>query len=590
MKKNRFGENKLDNKMIEKASIGELENILTKTNMIDSFITTNDKTPSWDGDVILYKSKDLSKNNIDSIFRFQVKGTQVENFSSKYIKYPIDTVDMNNYYNDGGCIYVVGEVIETEESRCTKLFYICLTPMIINSYLKGKENQGAISVKLNSFPVGKQNIVAMLKKFSLDKNNQPKNLISEQSRDIAEFKKFNISPVTYDEESIFKNTIGKEFYLYAKENNIILPLNIITIDSVAYTDSLEISSGGKVFFKNVLKTVSNDDIVFKFGKSIMLRLHNKELTLKFNIDSPDLHTIEFLIACFENNSIVINLMPELSWSNINSDISIDYLYEIRNYFLCIKDLESYFNINIDFKIKNSNIKTLKKLSAVRDSLLMGYKKNNKIISKVIKVLYKIENVTFEILEIVYEDGTEDHIDYFSYALSDNFGVHYNPNNIETSQLSPYAISDYSEFLAANLNCEIVLDSLKKYSLTNENHAYINKTLLEILLAYDISQDKKLLFLSKELIAFIRSKNLFDEIDFINECQILKRQSGELDDLKFEKLLDLKRSDNLMICCSCNILLDSFTEFKRSFKKLSSEEKEEFRNFPIYNLLPEEYRE
>lgn len=52
---------------IEKVATSALENLLSKNPYLRAFINSNDKTPIWDGDIFVYKSKDNKNKNKDLI-------------------------------------------------------------------------------------------------------------------------------------------------------------------------------------------------------------------------------------------------------------------------------------------------------------------------------------------------------------------------------------------------------------------------------------------------------------------------------------------------------------------------------------------
>ena len=78
---------KVDTTIIEMSAVNKLEASLLSTGMIVPNISKADKVPSWDGEILLYKTKeDLSKGNLSGTIPVQVKGTMVErNFGKHFI-------------------------------------------------------------------------------------------------------------------------------------------------------------------------------------------------------------------------------------------------------------------------------------------------------------------------------------------------------------------------------------------------------------------------------------------------------------------------------------------------------------------------
>ncbi|MCW6077231.1 hypothetical protein LAV44_18255, partial [Clostridium sporogenes] len=67
-------------------------------------------------------------------------------------------------------------------------------------------------------------------------------------------------------------------------------------------------------------------------------------------------------------------------------------------------------------------------------------------------------------------------------------------------------------------------------------------------------------------------------------QILKR-IRDFNEQEIENIIDIKINEKETInICAINILLDNKKEFEYYFKKLSDDDKKDFFNFPIYNLI------
>lgn len=97
-------------KRIEESATTALKSALLKCPILDAYIDSNDKTPSWDGTVFVYKSEDQKKENIKGRVPIQVKGTE-KIFVSDVATFSCSTVDLRNYYHDGGCIFFLVSVV-----------------------------------------------------------------------------------------------------------------------------------------------------------------------------------------------------------------------------------------------------------------------------------------------------------------------------------------------------------------------------------------------------------------------------------------------------------------------------------------------
>lgn len=107
-------------KRIEESATTALKLALLKCPILETYIDSNDKTPSWDGTVFVYKSDNQKKENLRGRVPIQVKGTENE-FVSDIATFSCSTVDLNNYYQDGGCVFFLVSVEPSTGKH--KIFY-----------------------------------------------------------------------------------------------------------------------------------------------------------------------------------------------------------------------------------------------------------------------------------------------------------------------------------------------------------------------------------------------------------------------------------------------------------------------------------
>ena len=93
----------------EKIATNHVELAISKADHLVSHINSNDKEPSWDGDVEVYKKSGHVHAKADLILKVpvQVKGHIKPNLKKKSIKYSIQYSDLRNYLYVGGTIFFV---------------------------------------------------------------------------------------------------------------------------------------------------------------------------------------------------------------------------------------------------------------------------------------------------------------------------------------------------------------------------------------------------------------------------------------------------------------------------------------------------
>ena len=131
---------KYNNKQIEDWATIEVKHCLSMTDTLSQYIKENDKTPSWDGDVLIYKGNNTDKKDIIGKVTIQVKGKMADNINRNECSFSVDMADLVNYKNDGGTIYFVVMINKNNPSK-RRVFYDTLTPLKIDNYIKGRINQ-----------------------------------------------------------------------------------------------------------------------------------------------------------------------------------------------------------------------------------------------------------------------------------------------------------------------------------------------------------------------------------------------------------------------------------------------------------------
>jgi len=77
----------------EVLAISAVENLLASTDTLEANLNKGDKEPSWDGSVLIYKSKSKRKDEIMRVL-VQVKGKVCDDFTKKTIKYQVKAADL----------------------------------------------------------------------------------------------------------------------------------------------------------------------------------------------------------------------------------------------------------------------------------------------------------------------------------------------------------------------------------------------------------------------------------------------------------------------------------------------------------------
>ncbi len=156
---------------IESLAVGPVRDAISKCLYAKEDIKTNDKSPSWDGDIYIYSKQGKKKEDLLGIIHSQIKGREVDTLSNSEIKYQAEVSDLKNYLNNGGTLFFVVE-IDPNDNR--KIFYSTLLPIKLQLLFDNvDEGQETKSITLIPFPSDDKNEVAtILTNFYIDSHKQ----------------------------------------------------------------------------------------------------------------------------------------------------------------------------------------------------------------------------------------------------------------------------------------------------------------------------------------------------------------------------------------------------------------------------------
>ena len=210
----------------ETFSISELQRMCARSEYLEeSDIQYNDKTVSWDGNIIFYKNKKPKATGNEYCIPVQVKGKKFDKLPEENsVGYPVKTRDLNNYLKNGGALFFVC-AIEKETYR-TKMFAKILLPIDIIKIIENKQKQYKITVYLNYVKTIKE-LERLCLLFCENKPKQSFIGISEPIAEIQDGTQIVIStlPGKYTNPgiAIVKNSLK---YFYIKKDGIEIPIPI----------------------------------------------------------------------------------------------------------------------------------------------------------------------------------------------------------------------------------------------------------------------------------------------------------------------------------------------------------------------------
>ena len=578
-------------KQIENTAVTAVNQIINKSNILEPYISSNDKTPSWDGTILVNSSSPNNKKSYEKI-PVQVKGKEVKIFSEKQTSYQFEVADLKNYFTDGGILIFVVEIeINTKETR---IFYSSLLPIDLKYVLnKIKPNQKYKSIDLKRLNISDTaKIENICRNFLLHKNRQI-GTINYSTDDFSKFEKFtikfdpgNISPIEY----VFEN----EVYLYGLEhkNSIPIPIKKMEIDEVSEIAPQEFFIGSEKFLYECTKILSRNGNYILIGNNIRFDLDNSKVTCKISGNLDDrIKDIKFTTALFNDKKIFVNFPNKLLVAEATNfdGKTVEQFDKFKNkltYYNKIDALMRFFRISDLLEMDNLTQEEYNNLNNFIDIIL--YNKKIKYNLKITGFHFvKIGNLRILMFLSLDKNGylcIENPYDIDTHGFQFTYS-----KTKETVKCSPYILLK-SQYLkdVSNLEIDKIEKSIKSYEINDLYLSLVNSFLLELVILFD--QNKKLHHCLTSALNLCNWLDEYEKSDYIintiNKFQILERQrvlqNNEIDELI--KIKELSRT-NFKNLCGINILLGNRLEFDYCFEKLSEEEKKEFCTYPIYNLLP-----
>lgn len=566
-------------KQREQISIEELNRMLriTTQGRIQSYISDNDKEPMWDGNIYVHNESG-SERKSDFLFRIpvQVKSKLVTKFDNQFVSFPIEKVCLQSYFNDGGIIYFIVEIkINDDGDYDTKIFYRMLMPSILKDILDTVgEGQETKNVHINKILNSRDKFfnacvtfdkVRKIEGIDLIKNRLPIEKVLG--------KKINITTIN-GLKDLFD---GEYCSYYTDENNIKVPVKLpgeFTEFTIDIKNVINIDENR--YFDNCKKHINNLGGEFiTFGDTIKIGNHKNVTIMESKDNIYERHkTIEYFIDVIIGKNIIYQEKELEKIERLKSEK--EFIEEVLN--VCNK-----FNINrtsVKLKdFKERDFSAIEVLCDVKDEEI-EVNELKEIKCEIVKFL----NYSIALLKMIYNDGRIIYHDFYSNKIHLCIVSESENRKVEFSR---FTLINEKLLTTHNFNKELILESLlpiRTEYADIESEAY-NLLILTLIKAWDLEHRDDYISLIKHLEKIIHG-HIDEEIEVINKAQLEYRLSNKkLSHKSIEKLYRVKFRDNInnSIKCAICILLEDYDEFEDAFAGLGEEEKETFKNYPIYSL-------
>lgn len=571
-----------------------LKNVIQLNDLMKEYINDNDKEPSWDGFIYLYKSDDMKAENIKYRIPVQVKGKNQENLLKKQrISYPVEYKHLRNYYKDGGAFYVV--VAISDDRRKTTIFYNALTTVKLNALLKNSEKKKPDQTKNVVLERLKNDddklLFKVLSQFGFDREQQGsgEGEIIEKVINIDVINKVDsirvTSYLTTNEEEILKMVSSGELCLYGYRSDVDMwfPFDLEQQKDMRLKKVLQIDKtlgiDRQVYYNNYLveREYSKDPII-RVSENLTIDLLGGKLNFNMHGNIKSLkRDVDFLYAILNGNTFWMDNKQVSEYTDVKLPADLKANMEmITDFYNALKEIEFSCDKRTD-EFNENNWKAVTKLINVYQRKIK-LKEDNKSEwyiwwwdEKIIPILIvKDENDKTQIVNWIGKEG------YAVFTERETGGQSRLPKGLLFKRDIWERLYDVDE--------EILLRDIEKsdYSERTLNDLYM--FFVEILAAYDITRNEKYFDMAQLLSDKLLQVDENNEYGIINKLQLLKRKR-ELSEDEISVLEKLEENTNdSMVRSAVNILLENKHNAKKLVNQLSEEDQATFKQFPIYNLL------
>lgn len=585
----------------EKIATNHVELAISKASHLVSHINSNDKEPSWDGDVEVYKKSGHVHAKADLILKVpvQVKGHIKPNLKKKSIKYSIQYSDLRNYLYVGGTIFFV--VYFDKEDEHYTIYYVGLLPFDLKKMLKDYKGDFSKckSIELKIFPTKKEDIDDIFLNFAHHMNRQraainsallsfdsdlPTNTIS-LGYSTSAAKHYDL-PLDY--------FFDHETYIYAVlPQKVELPIaHLDCIELFSFTRDAPISIDSKVYFESYTVTRSKSSTVIRFGKGIQMSFSTAQsLPTKFNFTlsgtlSERIKDAEFMVAALSAHHYEIN-GGKIAFSEADC-ANLPTLQKKLSFLLDVKKTLEAVHATADLDCSSLSVTDNTNLSILRAALI-DKEPIKMCSSQSLLRSCHIANLELLLWVVPTEENSEYHNIYdFNYVPL--IYREFDKNDKEYPSTHFVMLNKDAMLKYCNIDYNALLDAVQHVPFSKDYSHSLNALLLEMLKAYDESKNSRIELLSTAttLALWIKDSDPYTEhpIAILNYLQSVKR-SRTLTSTEQAEILSLIEAaqDNESIYVGAYLLLDNPVAAKIHFDKLPEESQKFFESCPIYHFMP-----
>lgn len=577
---------------------------IAKTDYLVPHINDNDREPSWDGDVEVYRKAGNTHSKADLILKVpvQVKGRIESNLKKQSITYPVELSDLRNYLNAGGTTFLV--VYVDEEGERSQIYYSNLLPFELKRLVSKHGEQKTKNIELKALPKKKSDIVDVFL-FAARHMIKQRPAISCDPISMEDLVKLGRVPeltfsytCTPDSNSDpLDYMFNHGTYLYAKLPwGLELPIEHLShVDFVGTTIDAPVRANGRVFYAEHEVIQSKNTVEYHFGNCIKLVDDRSCGTRKFTFHEEGTLSQRITAADFMLNAIEAgqfeagdNVYP---FNAIKPDeLAAFNIPERKSHLTWLKKVKSMLekigvtdDLDCDSLSKEDEALIGKLVLSVLHGRSVEWDANGEYFPEVTLANQRIKLCA---LKDEQNQGL-----YRIYGYSDapvGFVMRDNPQ--QQTDVSYHVFLKRDAMLrCSNIDYTAVVNQIKTIPVSSEYSNALVWLLLEMLSAYDESDGARqdILKGATELADWLRHEDPYTPQDLLdlNYYQAVKR-SRELTAREIQGLFSIVESKPARrdVYVGAYSLLGDYASAQYHYDGMEEEERKVFDSYPISHFL------
>ena len=577
----------ISTKKTEKTALNKIENLLDELETFDYNFVADNTGISWDGYIDLYHGNIDDKGNFDTRIEAQIKGrtTNIKKLQGKW-KFDIDKKDLENYNKIDGTLFLAVRFLKNGDF---KIYYKSLLPKNINDLLKEQPNaKNEIKVTLKEVK-NALDLERICRNFALDKETQKKlskeifdhNALSIGNQKLGTFStwhrgKFN--PLTI---------LGEEKFIYVlDENENIIDVEYAEIKEVVQGLNLTVrNKNGIIYYSTVnhsVELLGSQKLIF--GKAFSLSDNPQKFSIHLSGTLKErIKQLNFIKDITKDNGFFIEDLYITLKKKVNN---IEKYNKIYDTYLKINNFCQKHNIKKDINIDIWSNKDINDLLIWIDAIDNNEKINIKEWNCSMLGSIQIKDIRFSIFAEKLENNSFRVYSIWNDDRKNHYQFRYGENNEEAIYTKKF-FSILNE--QAYLSDDVDINEMEKYyeenPLEDKEETLLNFQVLELLKAFDVNQNLKLLDYAKFILEKISVFSDMSDIVRVNFLQTEKRLRN-LNEGEISELIEIRNrhNENKFFNISTNLLIGNLLEAKIIYNSLSEDERNVFEEYPISKFL------